>query len=458
MPLVNPVILVAGMALAGPVGGRSELSQAPHGAAVERAGSVPEQAGTGSGLVVPQPLAEAAALKREAVAIAREVADAYPGEALAYALLGSASYNTGQAEKASEYLKRCLELSPNQAEAYEILARIAYEKGQLDETVRLGREALKRGPANPEVLNQLGRALMDSGRTEAAIQTLEQAVHLPKPLSESSYLLGQANLQSGNYGPAKESFQRAIALLPNNTQAYFGLYTACMRLGQTEEAGRYREQFQKLEAIDRRSLTDRSAREDTLTGLPLVRETVARTLFGAGQIYRAHEQTVKAAELFRKAALLDGNNAVYRAVLEAYYVQHQALPEGVAAFEQLVSQQPSNHLNYLFLGRLHGRLQQLEPAEQAYRKVQELAPRWPEGYRALAELYVRAERKPAEARALARQAVELEPSAAHYYLLAVACAKNGDRPGALAAAKQAAARSPGEKRYQDLIKQLNEVP
>ncbi|MCZ7638384.1 MAG: tetratricopeptide repeat protein [Verrucomicrobia bacterium] len=87
---------------------------------------------------------------------------------------------------------------------------------------------------------------MDLGRTAEAIEALQRAVRLPEPTSESYYLLGQASLQSGDYLRAKESFQRAIVLLPDHTQAVFGLYTACLRLGLTEEAARYREQFQRL--------------------------------------------------------------------------------------------------------------------------------------------------------------------------------------------------------------------
>jgi tetratricopeptide (TPR) repeat protein len=386
------------------------------------------------------------------------VSEAYPQDALTYALLGAAYYNNGQSAKAIQHLQKCLELSPNQAEAYEVLARVAYEKGQPDEAVRLCQESLKRGPANPAVLNQLGRALLDQGRTAEAVQKLQQAVGLPKPISESSYLLGQAHLQSGSYGQAKESFQRAIALLPDHTQAFFGLYTACLRLGQTEEAARYREQFQKLEAIDRRSLTDRSGREDTLTGLPMVRKTVAQTLFGAAQIYSVHQQADKAAELFRWSASLDADQPVYRAALEAHYVQRKALAEGLAVFKQLAEEQPESSLNYLFLGRFHGRLGQFEPAEQAYRKVQQLAPQWAAGYRALAELYLRANLKPAEARTLAQRAVELEPSGPHYYLLAVACFKDNDRTGTVDAMKKAVALSPDEKRYQEFLQELQKIP
>lgn len=460
--LAIPGALLFGAALVWPRWWSHEPSQAPRTNTVQSFTTAAERTliepGAGPGVGVTAPQAEAATLKREAVAVAREVAEAYPNDALAYALLGSAYYNIGQSDEATTHLKRCLELSPDQAEAYEILARVAYEKGELEETARLCQEALKRGPASPDVLNRLGRAQMDLGRSEESIRTLQQAVRLPRPTSESCYLLGQAQLQSGDYEQAKEGFRRAITLLPDHTQAHFGLYTACLRLGQTEEAGKYREQFLKLEAIDRQTLTDRSAREDTLTGLPMVRKTVARTLFGAAQIHRVHKQAGKAADLFRRSAVLDAENPMYRAALEAFYVQRNAPADGLRVFQQLAAEQPESSLNHFFLGRLQGRLEQFEAAERSYRKVQELAPEWAEGYRALAELYLRANRKTAEARVLARKVLELEPSGPHFYLLAVACLKNQDRAGALEAVKRALALNPDETKYQQFLQQLEEAP
>jgi tetratricopeptide (TPR) repeat protein len=164
---------------------------------------------------------------------------------------------------------------------------------------------------------------MDQGQTDGAIRALEQATRLPGPVSQSFYLLGQAHLQSGNHGQAKVNCQRAIELLPDHTQAFFALYRACLGLGQAEEAQKYRDEFLKLEAIDRRSHAERSSQEDALGGLPMVRTTVARTFFGAGQIYQVHQQPSKAVELFRKAATLDAESAVYRAALESFYLKRK---------------------------------------------------------------------------------------------------------------------------------------
>jgi tetratricopeptide (TPR) repeat protein len=405
----------------------------------------------------PQPQAEASDLKQEAVNVAAEAAAAYPDNALSYALLGSAYYNTGQSEAAIRHLRRCLELDPGQAEAYEILARIAYERGELEESVSLAQEALKRGPPNAEVLNQLGRALMDLGRAGEAIEVLGHGARLPQPTSQTHYLLGQAHLQSGNPARAKECFENAIRLLPDHTQAYFGLYTATVRLGQIEEADRYREQFLKLEEIDRHTLTDRSSQEDALSGMAMVRETVARTFFGAAQIYRFHEDFERAGDLLRKAASLDAETPVYRAALESVYLQRNALEEGAKVFEQLAAEQPDSRWNHFFLGRLYDRLRQVDRAERSYLKVQQLEPGWAEGYRALADLYLRADRL-GEAQALARRAAELEPSGPHFYLLALTYLRGKDRASALAAIEQAVAFSPNEVRYQQLLQELRKGP
>lgn len=388
---------------------------------------------------------------------AQAVAGAYPDDPLSYALLGAACYNSGQSGQAATHLHRSLELNPRQPEVYEILGRIAYEKGNLDEATRLCRLALKHGPPTPEVLNLLGKTLMDEGNTEEAVQTLQQATSQNPPLGESFYLLGQARMQSSDYKGAKASFLRAADLVPDHTQAFFGLYTACSRLGEVDEARRYRERFQELEKTDRQALRNRSAQEDSLSGLPLLRKTAARTLFGASQIYQAHKELATAVDLKQRAALLDAENPAYRANLESFFLQQNQPAQAVAAFQRLVNEQPENYLNHFFLARVYGRLQQWELAEKAYLKVQELAPSWSAGYRGLAELYLRANHEFPAAQRLARKVVELDPTGSNYYLLGVASYKNNDNRAAVAAMKRALEINPGETRYLEFLQELQRL-
>lgn len=410
------------------------------------------------GVALADPQSEAVALKQEALTVASQVAAAYPDDALSAALLGSAYFNTGRSIDAGMHLRRCLELNPALVDAYEILARMAYERGEPEESARLCRKALEQGPPNFEILMRLGRSLVDLGETDEAIAHLRRATGFPQATAESHYLLGQALLQSGKPADAKTAFLAAVGAVPDHTQAVFGLFTASQRLGQEEDARRFRERFQSLEAKDRLALDDRNADEQTLSGLPLVRKTVAQTLFGAAQVHRARQHEEAAGPLLFRAALLDPDPPAYRAALETHFLRRQALAEGIAAFEKLASAQPTQPFNPLFLGRLHHRLQHLDAAEQCFRKVQTLAPDWPEGYRALAELYLRSGRRTAEAVTLARKAVDLAPTATHFHLLAAVCAENHDRPGALEAIQRAIALEPGQSKYREFQKKLQATP
>lgn len=410
-----------------------------------------------SGQVESDPAKLFEALKQEALEVAEKTAAKYPDDPFVYALLGSAFYNIGRADEATLQLGKCLELNPKVAPAHEVLARIAHQKGQPEETVRICEQALEQIAPNPEILNQLGRALIDLGRTEDAVETLKRAVSLPNPFSQSYYLLGQAQMQAGEFEAAKNAFQKAIELLPDHTQAYFGLATACQRLGQQEEAARHREQFAKLEAHDREELARQNASEGTLAGLPLLQETLALTFFGAGEIYRAHGDGEMAAKVLRRACLLDPENSSYRSVLEGVYLQRREPAEGLKQFEKLAAEQPGNRLNQLFLARAQGMAGQFEAAERSFLKVQELAPKWPGGYRGLAELYLNSGRKTEHLSGLAAKLIELDPNGPHYYLLAVARVRERDRSGALEAVRIALTMNPGDARAQQLLQKLEQT-
>jgi len=59
-----------------------------------------------------------------------------------------------------------------------------------------------------------------------------------------------------------------------------------------------------------------------------------------------------------------------------------------------------------------------------------------------------------QAREYAAKAVELEPVAGHYYLLSVACIKQGDLRSALSAIQSAVRLKPQDARYGQLLQQL----
>ena len=398
--------------------------------------------------------AEAEALKRDAVQVAERLVAEFPKDAVTYALLSAVHHNRGNSDEAVKWLRKCLELDPNRADAYGMLALIASDQGDLEQTVALCREALKRNPAMRDVQHRLGRALMDLGAADQLILTMERAVKMWPRSSESHYLLGQGYLQSGDYRKAKESFLSAVEIRPDHTQAYFGLFTASARLGQQDEASRYRKRFQQLEATDRKAAADRNVGEETRSGLPLVRKTVAKTYTGAAQIYHAHKDFAKAEQLFRKAALLDPNNTICRVVLTELFMQQGRESDALKFFRRLANEQPTNGVNHFYLGQLLYESRQFDAAERAYLTVTELSPERPEGYRGLAEFYLRTNRNLTKVVTLVEKVVELQPSGPNYFLLAVACAKNEDLDGARLAMGRAVELAPQNADYRRFYERL----
>lgn len=400
---------------------------------------------------------ESPQLKKQAVSTAKSIAATYPENALTHILLGSAYFNTGQTEKAGIHLKKCLELNPNILEAHEIITRIAYDKGNPEEALRLCLEARKRGLTSPALLNRMAQSQMDLGRTADSIKTLLEATKLAQSLPESFYLLGQAHMQAQDYELAKRAFLNTTELVPDHTQAYFGLFTACQRLGQRNEAVAFRKTFVQLESNDRKDLNDRSSQSEALSGITAVRETTARTFFGAGQIHQSQGAFGEAADLFYQSAALAPDDLKNRMALETVHVQSKTLEDGVKAFQRLIASQPGNALNHYFLGRLETRRGNASAAEKNYQQTLSLAPAWAAGYHGLAELYMLTNQHLDQAETLARKSVELEPNHARHYLLAAACIKNNHLKAALKAINQALDIRPDETKYQQLRRQLEKA-
>jgi len=411
-------------------------------------------AATAAGAGEPAPAAKAAALRKEALDTAERLLTEFPQDPAAHALKASTHYNLGDSAAAEKCFAKSLELDPKMAAAYDMLAMIAFEKGDAERTVALCTKALDLAPRVPAVRHRLGKALMDLGRAQESVAAMQETIDSCGGSSETFYLLGQGQLQSKDYEKAKESFLVSIKLLPDHTQAYFGLFTACARLGERVEADRYKQRFRELEAQDRKTLTEENRQGSTLSGLPLVRGVVAKTCTGAGQVYQKQGRLGRAEDLWRRAAEIDPDDMMCRAQLMALLRGQNRERDTQKLFEQLVEQQPAAAANHYFLGVLHARSRRYDTAEKAFQKAVELGPKRPEGLRALTQLYLaRAQRLPL-AKILATRLVELEPSPGSLALLARACAKVGDRAGALAAIERAIRLDPENTAYTRMRQQL----
>jgi tetratricopeptide (TPR) repeat protein len=299
----------------------------------------------------------------------------------------------------------------------------------------------------------LATALLNQGKMEETIAVLERSMEAGPAGMPHFLLLGQTLLQLRQYEKAKRSFETAIQMAPEYPNAYYGLATACARLGQEEEALRYREKFRESQSKDLRVQIDESKSYDDLNS---ARQTVAEAYVVAGRLYRAYGDDHAAKDHWARAAELDPLNPDSRIELARLYEQEGRPRDALNALLPLRETRSQNVSLWMHLGRLHAAFDELDEAEEALRRVVELAPQRSLGYAALAQVHLQANHKAAEAAEFARQAVRRESTAANYFLLSTACERCGDLEAAIRAIEKALQSEPGNAQYRQMYLSIRE--
>ena len=390
---------------------------------------------------------EVAALLREAGRVADRLVERFPGSPDALDAMAWVHHRFGKPQEAVAYWEKCLELDPGYAPAHHSLGLIAQEGGDLAAAAEHFREAARIDPDSSRHYAAWAKSLMDMGELEEAARVLEEDLEARPRSIPSLLLVGQAYLRLKQYEKARQSLERAIEMAPDFTSAYYGLGTACTKLGDREKGKEYFAQFKVFKARDKQGHRDELKTVDDVAG---VREALAALYTAAGKVYLAHGEVSTAEEHLRRAGEIDPDFAECRQVLAWLYQIQGRTDEALSELRRLEETAAQDPAVCLSLGEIYTQLREFEGAERAYRKLVEISPLQGGGYAGLAKLYLQANRKIAEARALAQKAVELEPVATYYSMLALACQRAGDGAGALAAIEEAARRDPGNPEYHRL--------
>jgi len=389
---------------------------------------------------------EAASLRQEALAAADRLVEEFPADADALYSKGLIYNRCGGRAVAVACWKKCLKRDSQFALAYFCLGWDALDHQQHEESVALLRKAVELDPKMSQAFLLLGQALVSLGRAEEAIGPLETHVRLAPRSSEGYFRLGQAYLQCQQYEKAQQYCLAALEIDPAHAAACDELATACAKQGRAEEAEKYRAKSAALKARDAQRAAP--AKADDGDGRQW-RAIAAYAHTDVGKVYHAFGKTAEAEEHWLRAAELEPRDTESRKLLVTAYQQEQRFEEARRVLGELVAIEPGNVIHYINLGVLSGAGGDFDASEAAFRKVQELAPRHDQGYIALAQLYLQADRKLPEARLMAQKAVELAPVAANYFLLAQAHARGGDRQQALAAIGRAIELDPGNSAYRE---------
>lgn len=393
------------------------------------------------------PEQEIALLKSRQMELAERVLKDLPSSGDACILMGDLQRRLGRSAKAVEFWQRGLELSPRRVDAYHSLGTVAAEKGEFDQAIAFWRKGLEIDPQTPGLHRVIGRALIDLGRYDEAAQELQEEIRLAPQSAESHCLLGDALLQQQDYEGAKACYAKAIELQPKYAGAYYGLSTACAKLGQSDKATECRTVFTQLRAG---IMTDRGYGHSPADDLARTRESMVGLSMEAAGLYGAAGKTAIAEELLKQATAVDPNDAAPIKKLAAFFHATGRIPDALAQCERIRQLEPNDPACHLLIGTLALQLRQADRAEAAFRRFIILAPNEAAGYRELARLYLNTGKRLAEARNLAGKAVELEPVAENYFILGQACQRARDRQAALAALQKALELAPGNREYQQM--------
>ncbi len=390
----------------------------------------------------------------EAMGLADRLIEEFPESYDAYYVRGLLLARYGQAPEAAKCWEQCLRLAPNFAPACELLGVDAQKRGEFKKAVSLLKKALEVDPRLPEAALRLAEALTDMNRPEEAVTVLEKHLAVWPRSPEGLFRLGQAHLKRKAYAEAKKCYQATVEIEPTFMLSYFGLATACERLGETDRAKEYRQKFDEMKRSHRSDETRRRREHDDRA---MLREAAADEYTPVGKVYFAHGRVREAEGFWRKAAASHPEHTESRKMLVVALVQEGKLREALQVLEELQQIEPDNPEHQVSIGTLNARLKQFEAAETALKRAIQLAPRRGEGPAALAKLYLQTGRNLPEAKALAQQAADWRPSAANFFILSSACARNGDLPDARAAILRAIQIDPVNPVYQEAYNRLQKT-
>lgn len=389
------------------------------------------------------------ALQEEEIAVAKRLLEDLPDVTNSMALMGQVYSNQGNMDEAAKWLQKCLDMNPKRSDIYSILGDIALLTGEYQEAATSFQQALTLSPTAQAVHDKLAESFMGLGKISEAIETLEACLKASAGSSQTYWRLGQAYLQLKDYPEAKKRYEKAIAIQPDFRKAYYGLATACARLGQKDLSRQYMQQFQGLKDEHMK------ARADWILGsyddLALARQSVAWTFIEVGKVYDRNQYPRKAEQLWQKATVLDPKNRDCRMHLALQYLSNSQPQKALEMCRQIGGIEPEKADTHVMTGIIHSGLKRLGDAERAFSTAIDLAPKHPEAYRRLANLYLGTNRNLTKARTLAETVVKLQPTAGNYETLCQARDRTGDFAGALSAIEKAIALDPENARYKGIL-------
>jgi predicted O-linked N-acetylglucosamine transferase (SPINDLY family) len=239
----------------------------------------------------------------KAIAIYRQLAARFPGNARLLFLLGSAESQNGNGGEAVRLLEQCLLIDPLDAGAYNNLGLALETLGRCDEALQSYERAIALQPGRPEAYINTGLALHKRRHLQAALENFERALERDPGNAEQFNNRGNVLLDLRRAEDALASFDRALALAPGYAEAFAGRGSALQSLGRFAEA---LASFDRAIALDPKLAEAHNLRGDLL--LAARREVEARESFQRAYSLNPRLEFVYPRLLYSKLRTCDWTN------------------------------------------------------------------------------------------------------------------------------------------------------
>ena len=161
-------------------------------------------------------------------------------------LLGLASYQIGQFDRAVELLSKAIAINDKYAFAHKNLGNALERLNRLNAAVASYDRAILLEPAYAAAYNDRGDALKKLNRLDDAIASYSKAISLKHDYAEAHNNLGVVLNELKRHVEALANFEKAIRLKPDFSQAYHNLETALADLAQWNLLFRYSKVLPRL--------------------------------------------------------------------------------------------------------------------------------------------------------------------------------------------------------------------
>lgn len=388
----------------------------------------------------------------EAIALADDLIKQSPDDPRGCHAMALAQYGLNRMKSAESWWRRALEVDPRFVEAYRWLAYVAMDRGDYSQAAELYRKALSLDPTHADARFGLAEALVNAGDFKTASEMLRQMELPMEAQSAPAFLLrGQIDLELREYARAKENFAAAVKLLPTAPQPHYGLAAACSRLGEKDVAASHLQKFKECSQTEKEMRGELAGSEADVQSL---QQKAAHSLMVVGLAYAAAGRVDEAEKIWLRAAKADPRDRASRDQLAGFYQQAGRPADAVGMLEELAKLDPQAVRRHLALAHAAMGLKRFGLAENEMREAVRLGPDQSAGWVGLAHVLMQSGGNREEAAAAAQKAVDLEPSAANYYLLSVALAGAGNRRPAIAAIEQALKLESGNEKFREQYDRL----